>query len=157
LANRLQGRRRNAELLGQPERGRRAPDELDPYRGPGSLASRGQVAGDEGVDVAAQDDEVLDARRMEGAEDLLALGRVAVPLVLVAVLAGGGVEGHHHRLAREQLPASVGLRHRSLQPGLLILAQEGAAGLEVVGAGLELHVVTRLWVAVLTLIGQEEL
>ena len=84
-----------------------SPRRARPHRGPGGLASRRQVAGDEGVDVAAQDDEVLDARRMEGAEDLLALGGVAVPLVLVGVLAGGGVEGHHHRLAREQLPASV--------------------------------------------------
>ena len=90
-------------------------------------------------------------------EDLAPLGRVAVPLVLAHVLVLRQVEAHHHRLRAPELPLRVRLDDRLLEPLLLLGAEEGAA--RVVGrrARLQQRVVARLRVAVLALVGEEEL
>jgi hypothetical protein len=86
------------------------------------------VAGEERVDVAGDERDVLGARRGDVVEELRALGRVAVPLVLVDLVARRAVEGHDHRLVGDDLPGGPRRLQPALEPLLLRLAEVGAPG-----------------------------
>src|SRR4051794_26126978 len=156
------GRGRVAVVAGQEPRlafadaarGDRAADELDRDR----LADaevRAHVTGDERVDVAGDEDDVLDPVALDELQELLALDGIALPRVELRERVVRQLDRHHHHLVGHDLPGGPRGAERVLDEVHLRPAEE-RAGLEELGARRGDRVVARLVGAVLALVHDQE-
>src|SRR3954447_9003824 len=128
--------------LADAARGDRPADELDRHR-VADAEVRPDVAGDERVDVAGDEHDVLDAVGLDEAERLLALGGIALAAVEPRERAVGELDRHHHHLVGRQLPCRLRAAQPRLDPLHLRLSEERAPLVEL-GARRRDRVVARL-------------
>ena len=141
--------------LAQARGGDRPADELDRDRIAGARG-RAHVAGDERVDVAGHEDDVLDLAIADVREQVLALLRVAVPAVEAEERAAQHPRRHDRHLVGQHLPGGLRAVELGLEPVHLARAEEGAR-LVVVGARRHAaRVVARLVGAVLALVHDQQ-
>ena len=141
--------------LAQRLRGDRAADQLGGDRGARRAVAGAHVAGDERVDVAGDEDHVLDLLVADVGQQLLALLRVADPRVVGVVGAAEHARRHDRHLVGHHLPLGLGGRQRVLDP-VHLRAAEHVARLVVVGARRDDRVVAGLVVAVGPLVHDDE-
>ena len=155
LAQSLQGRRRNMSSSGKPNDVAEPPTNSTPIGFPEVSPFVVRLPAMNVWMSPLSTTRFFDPLVMELGEDLLALRRVAIPLVLIRVLAGGGSSAIIIVSLASSFHRAFDLAASSSASVFCGRAEEGAARMQVVRAGLDLNVVARLLVAVLALVGQE--
>ena len=141
----LAGRRRADRARRELDRDRRAGAHL-----------RVDVARHRRVDVAGDEDDVLDLLRGQVGQQLLALARIALPRVEALVLAVVDPVGHHQRLPGDDLPGRVRARQLPLEPVELAPAEDRPAPVPARAREGD-RVAARLVLAVLALVEHHQL